>query len=49
MQPNCGTYLIVQILSLKLPMVFHAYRLVEQTFGSKMAASENVLFHTYRS
>ena len=35
-----GTYLIVQIFSSKVPIIPHAYRLVEQTFGTKMATSE---------
>ena len=42
-QPNCGTYPIVQIYSLKLPMIPHAHRLAEQTFGAKVATSENFL------
>ena len=36
-QFNCGAYPIVQISSLKLPMTLHAYRLEEETFGTKMA------------
>ena len=49
LQPNCGTYPIAQILALRLPLIFHAHKRVEQTFGAKMAASENFLFHMYRS
>ena len=29
-------------------MISHAQRVVEQTFGAKMAASENFLCHMYR-
>ena len=40
LQPNCGTYPIVQIQPLKLPMIFYKHRLVEKTFVAKMAPSE---------
>ena len=39
-QFKCGTYPIVQISFSKVPITAHAYRLVEQTFGTKMATSE---------
>lgn len=42
---NCGTYAIVQSLPSKLLMVTHAYRLVEQIFGAKMATFENSQYH----
>ena len=30
-------------------MISHAHKLAEQTFGAKMAASENFPFHMYKS
>ena len=41
-------YWNVQISSSKLPMAPQAHRLVEQTFGAKMASSENFRFHLHR-
>ena len=47
-QFNRGAYPIVQISPSKLPMLFHAYSLIKQTFGTKMATSGK--FHsTYNS
>ena len=44
-QFNCETYPIVQISSSKLPMTPLVYRLVKQTFGSKMVISEGFQFY----
>ena len=44
-QFNSGTYPIVQTLSPKLPIFPHAYRLVEQSFGTKMASSKKFQFY----
>ena len=45
---NCGAYWNVQISSSKLQVTPQAHRLVEQTFGAKIATSENFWFQMHR-